>query len=91
MSVEINLTAIRQDRQHAKPLKAAVDAAVAATFRFTSAPIQARAGKVEWGTDGPTVIFGAKHAGAVAVEFGTALRPPSAPMRKAAMSVGLKQ
>lgn len=89
MSVQLDLRAIRQDRQHATPLVDAAEAVIARTFQYTDAPVLAARSDVDWQDGGPRVIVGGRGAGAVSVEFGTIYRYPSAPFRRAAVTVGL--
>lgn len=89
MTVKLDTAAIRFDPQHGKPLLAVAEAIVERANRNTQAPIQARHSEVEMTELGVEVIVGAKHAGAVSVEFGTAVRYPSSPILRAARSAGL--
>lgn len=81
---------IRRDVQHVRLLQELADQIVADIPANTRVDIQPRRSEVFQGEDGPEVIIGAKAAAAVSVEFGTRYRYASAPIRRAAMALGLK-
>ena len=85
--VKLDFDAIAKDRQHRVLLEQVADAIVEGAAKNTRVDIQPARSEVE---DGPVVIIGAKAASAVSVEFGTRYRYASAPIRRAAMALGLK-
>jgi hypothetical protein len=90
VTLNLDWNAINTDFQHIVVLQSLADEIVADVIRHTSVDIDATRGEVEQGPDGPFVIIGAKAAAAVSVEFGTLYRRASAPIRRAAMALGLK-
>lgn len=87
MIVKLDWRAIERDSQHRQLLEEVADEIVERAARGTRVDIQPARSEV---LEGPMVIIGAKAASAVSVEFGTRYRYASAPIRRAAMALGLK-
>jgi hypothetical protein len=90
MTVILNDDAIRRDFQHVALLQEVAEAIVDTAQDYTKVNIQVARSEVELENGVPIVTVGAKAAAAVSVEFGTRYRHASAPIRRAAMALGLK-
>ena len=82
--------AIYEDPQHEALLIDIAEAIIEGVPRYTSVDISPERSKIIKGRKGPSIIVGATDAGAVSVEFGTRYRYASAPIRRAALEIGIQ-